>query len=248
MTRRLLLNLLGGAAAILALLILWEALAPDAEEASVPTPAAAAHDQAAAASRPAPVGAEITRWVNTILERPLFSVTRKRDAAPSNTGPAVTDDHQDLPRLSGIFSVSNTRHAVFQPSGDVPPLVVGEGELVAGWNVTKIGLDSVTLKGPNGETTLEPKFDENLTPAAPPAPVYTKPANPTPPRSNVPQQPGQPQPAVPGNIRGGPPANGPGLPARPLPGQPTAAPNRPPFIPQQRTASPGGVQQQPGVR
>jgi hypothetical protein len=248
MSGRLLLNLLGGAAAILALLLLWEALSPNAEEATVPSPAAAAHDQAAAAGRPAPVGAEITRWVNAILARPLFSVTRKPDATASNAGPAAADEHQDLPRLSGILSVGNTRHAMFQPSGDVPTLVVGEGELVAGWNVTKIGLDSVTLKGPNGETTVEPKFDENLTPPAPPSPVYTKPANPVPPRSNVPQQPGQPQPAVPANIRGGPPVNGPGMAARPLPGQPTAVPTRPPFIPQQRTASPGGVQQQPGVR
>jgi hypothetical protein len=246
MSRRLILSLLGGAAAVLALLILWEALAPDMEEAAAPTPAAAAHDQAAAASRPAPAGAEITRWVNTILARPLFSVTRKPDATANNAGPAAADEHQDLPRLSGIFSVSNARHAVFQPSGDVPPLVVGEGELVAGWNVVKISLDSVTLKGPNGETTLEPKFDENLTPPAPPAPVYNKPANPAQPRPGTP--PGQPQPALPANLRGGPPANGASLPARPLPGQPAGLPARPPFTPQQRTASPGGVQQQPGVR
>ena len=247
MSRRLVLSLLGAAAAVLALLILWEALAPDTEEAAAPTPAAAAHDQAAAASRPAPAGAEITRWVNTILARPLFSVTRKPDATASNAGPAITDDHQDLPRLSGILTVGNTRHALFQPSGDVPTLTVGEGELVAGWNVVKIGLDSVTLKGPNGETTLEPKFDENLTPAAPPAPVYTKPATPATARPGTPQTSGQPQPAVPANIRGGPPVNGPGMPARPLPGQPPA-PARTPFTPQQRTASPGGVQQQPGVR
>ncbi len=243
MSGRLVLSLLGAAASVLALLILWEALAPDMEEVAAPTPAAAAHDQAAAAGRPAPVGAEITRWVNTILARPLFSVTRKPDAAPSNAGPAVADEHQDLPRLSGIFSVSNIRHAVFQPSGDVPPLVVAEGELVAGWNVVKIDLDGVTLKGPSGETKVEPKFDENLTPPAPPAAVYTKPANSAAARPGAPPVPGQPQPVVPPNLRGGPPANPPGQPARP-----TNAPVRPPFNPQQRTVPPGGVQQQPGVR
>jgi len=244
MNRRLILGLFGGLAALLVLLIGWEILAPDADEAVAPVPAAA-HDKAAAgaAARPAPAAPEIVRWVNTILARPLFSVTRKPDATASASGPAPAEEHQDLPRLSGIFSVSNVRHAVFQPSGDVPPLVVGEGELVAGWNVVKIAADAVTLKGPSGETTLEPKFDENLVAPPPPVPVYTKPANGQPARPGTPAQPGQPTPVVPPNVRGGPPiANQP----HPTPGQPAGAPNR--TLPQQRTVSPGGVQQQPGVR
>ena len=240
MSRRVLLSVCGGLGALFFLLICWEILAPgpQSETASPTAPGA----QPPAAPHAGPSGASINTWVSTILGRPLFSATRKPDNAPTTQAASTDDADKDLPRLSGIFLVSNVKHAVFQPSGDVPPLVVGEGDQVQGWKVEKIGLSSVTLTGPGGETTLEPKFDDNLAPPAPQMPVYGK----APPHgAPTPGQPPAPTPAAaqPPNPRGA-------LPQTPAvrPGQPTPISPRLPLIPQPHTPQQGGVTSPPGAR
>ena len=135
MSRQLLLGLLGALAVLLALTIGYEIFAPNTDEAGIAAPAAA-HAAAPAAS-PAnrgAAGAQTASWVGAILARPLFSVSRKPDGGPATAAAAASDDATDLPRLTGVLMYGTTRHALFQPVGDVPPLVVGEGELVAGWN------------------------------------------------------------------------------------------------------------------
>jgi hypothetical protein len=240
MSRQLLLGLLGALAALLAAAIGYEIFAPNSDESGIAAPAAAhASTPAAAAPGRSAAGAQSAGWVASILARPLFSVTRKPDAGPATAAAAAGDDAAtDLPRLSGVFIYSTIRHAVFQPVGDVPPLVVGEGELVAGWTVAKIERGAVTLTGPKGETTVEPKFDENMVPPPPqlppslPKPAVaavrgTVPTPPPPARPNTPPNAGQFQ--------------------RPVPGQPTAVPTRPPFIPQQRSVPLNGAPV-PGAR
>jgi len=242
MSRQLLLGLLGALALLLALTIGYEILAPNADEAGIAAPAAA--HAAAPAAIPAnrgAAGAQTATWVGTILARPLFAVSRKPDAGPAAAAAAASDEATDLPRLTGVEMYGTTKRALFQPVGDVPPLVVGEGELVAGWTVAKIEHTSVTLTGPKGETTVEPKFDENMVPPPPQMPpVINKPAALAAARGNVPPAVVPPRPNAPT----------PGAQyQRPVPGQPTAIPTRPPFIPQQRSAPQNGAPMlPPGAR
>jgi hypothetical protein len=242
MSRRLLLGVCGGIGGLFFLLICWEILAPGSQS-EIAAPATTGAPPPAT-PHAGPNGVSINTWVSTILGRPLFSLTRKPDAAPTSQAAATDDADKDLPRLSGIFLVSNVKHAVFQPTGDVPALVVGEGDQVQGWKVEKIGLSSVTLTGPGGETTLEPKFDDNLAPPAPQMPIYGK----APPPHGAPapgQPPPQPQPAVqPPNPRGALPQT----PAARQPGQPTPISPRLPLIPQPHTPQQGGVTSPPGAR
>ncbi len=47
-------------------------------------------------------------------------------------------------------------------------MVVTEGETVSGWRVDSITPREVSLSGPGGTKTLQPKIDPNLTPSATP--------------------------------------------------------------------------------
>jgi len=241
MSRQLLLGLLGALALLLILTIGYEIFAPNADEAGIAAPAAdhAATPAATPANRGV-AGAQTATWVGTILARPLFAVSRKPDAGPATAAAAASDDATDLPRLAGVLFYGTTKRALFQPVGDVPELVVGEGELVSGWTVARIEHSSVTLTGPKGETTVEPKFDENLVPPPPQLPpVLAKPAALAAARGNVPPAVAPPRPnAAPPGAQF----------QRPVPGQPTAVPTRPPFIPQQRSAPQNGAPVPPGAR
>lgn len=244
MNRALLLPILGIIACLLLVTIGFEALAPSEAEPEL-APAAAAPDAAAAPTGQGASAAQSAQWMATILARPLFAVSRKPDSGTAAPGPVVADEPaNDLPRLSGIFMDNGKKHALFQPTGDVPPLVVGEGETLTGswkgWQVDKIEFTTVTLSGPNGQTTVEPKFDENAVPPPPQMPIAPpKPTRQPPPV--VPQPPGT-QPAARPNV--------PQNPAQQhtVPGQPTGVPTRPPFIPQQRSVPMNGPPTQPGAR
>jgi hypothetical protein len=218
MSRLFLLGLLG---VVLAATIGYELLATDP---GIPAPTIAA----SAAPAPAPsriiplAGGNATAWANTILARPLFSLTRRPDEEKEAPKPAGTDQPAELPRLSGIELYGGNKHALFQPTGDVPPLVVAEGEELgsgSGWRVEKINFTSVVVNGPGGEMTLETKLDENAVPPPPVLPVsLPRPGGNG--RANNPPL-NQPLP------RAGPPAPTPGQPQRPALGQPTATPLRP---------------------
>lgn len=243
MTRRLLLPLFGLVGALLMALIGYEIFAPSDDgdtDTAAATPGAAAQAPVAPAVPPMRNGAnnqEVAAWVAGIVARPLFSASRRPDPAPNAPAQGPADDaSKEIPRLSGVLVVANARHAMFQPPGDTPPLVVAEGETVAGWRVVKINLQSVTLNGPGGETVLEPKFDETMIPPPPAqAPFVGKP-----PVRGQPAQPPQPQPAQPPqlNPRGGAPVLNPGTPIRPpQPGQPAGQPPRPPNAQQPRAGN-----------
>src|ERR1700730_6562943 len=124
---------------------------------------------APAAQRPRP-----GELVSTILAQPLFSTTRRPPEEPMGRW-----DEPQLPniRLTGIVIDSDRHLAIFAVSGG-KPLARGEGETINEWRLDSIGPNQVSLSGPTGITTLEPKSDPNLVrqkPVAQPAPKHTPP-------------------------------------------------------------------------
>ena len=104
----------------------------------------------------------------TILARPLFSSTR-RPPPPGGRDQAADSGLADT-RLTGIVIAPGHRIAIFAPAG-TKAVTVSEGELVSGWRVERITARQVSLSGPEGTRTLQPKFDPNLAPPPQPASV-----------------------------------------------------------------------------
>ena len=147
--------------------------------------------------------------VAPILARPLFSSTRRPPQdAPSG---AAADDLADA-RLTGIVTTPGRRIALFAVSGD-KPLKVAEGDAVSGWRVDSITPREVSLSGPSGTKTLQPKNDPNLAPPPGPLPIGQPGGRvPIPPAAGRPRVPApgasravaQPAPRVPFNAPGAP--------------------------------------------
>jgi hypothetical protein len=117
--------------------------------------------------------------IAAILARPLFSPSRR--PPQSNLGNAADDSGLADSRLTGIVIEPGRRFAIFAPQG-AKLLTVTEGETVSGWRVESISPREVSLSGPDGTKTLQPKFDPNLAPppddtTPPPAPVFGVPPN-----------------------------------------------------------------------
>jgi hypothetical protein len=116
--------------------------------------------------------------IAAILARPLFSPGRR--PPQSNLGNAADDSGLADSRLTGIVIEPGRRFAIFAPEG-AKSLTVTEGEIVSGWRVESISPREVSLSGPDGTKTLQPKFDPNLAPppepTPPPAPVFGVPPN-----------------------------------------------------------------------
>jgi hypothetical protein len=141
-------------------------------------------------------GPAIKQLVATTLSRPLFSATRR----PPET---VSDEHTDTPlndlRLTGILIMPDQHVAIFARSGS-KPLVRSEGEMISDWHIDSIATQAVSLSGPTGTTTLEPKADPSLTraqsSAGPPTVPVPQPntASATPPAVHPPNAPVRPAP------------------------------------------------------
>jgi len=173
---------------------------------------------------------DVSGLVPTILARPLFA----RDRRPSASAAAAGASDQ-MPRLAGILIDRGQKRAIFQPEGDAKPISVAEGEQVAGWQVKTIAADGVTLAGPKGTETVQPKPDPALAAAAATA-------------QPLPGAPGQPNPRqyLPGGMQLPPGVPNPfnGQP-RPVPGRPnTGQPGAPPTGPQ--PSNPPSNSRQPG--
>jgi hypothetical protein len=138
--------------------------------------------------------------VATALARPLFSNNR-RPPQSILTGNAADTDLADK-RLAGIVTTSTRRIAIFAVTGD-KPLAVAEGEDVNGWRIESITPREVSLSGPGGTKTLQPKLDPNLAP--PPGQPPIAPNLPLGMRPPVPAAVGRPNPAVPITVPGVPP-------------------------------------------
>jgi hypothetical protein len=106
--------------------------------------------------------------IAAILARPLFSLSRR--PPQSKAGGGTDDTGLADSRLAGIVIEPNHRFAIFAPEG-AKLLTVTEGETVSGWRIDSISPHEVSLSGPDGARTLQPKFDPNLAPPPEPAPM-----------------------------------------------------------------------------
>jgi general secretion pathway protein N len=113
-------------------------------------------------------GPRVEELVTTILARPLFSSTRR----PAQDAPATAAADSDLAdtRLTGILTEPGRRMAIFAVNGG-KPLKVVEGDEVSGWRVESITPREISLSGPGGTKTLQPKLDPNLAGQVPQPPV-----------------------------------------------------------------------------
>src|SRR5271163_2774037 len=159
MIDRLVLLLLVGGSLLFGAILIME-LAPAGAEDTATTQAARS-DAASPITRPQNPRPE--ELVAAALARPLFSSTR-RPPQDASSG-AAADDLTDA-RLTGIVTTPGRRIAIFAMSGD-KPLKVAEGDAVSGWRIESITPREVSLSGPSGTKTLQPKLDPNLAP--PPA-------------------------------------------------------------------------------
>jgi hypothetical protein len=196
------------------------------------TPAPATAAAPAQATRlPAAAVDDVSGFVPIIVARPLFAPDRRPKAGPAVAG-APSDD---MPRLAGIMIERTQRRAIFQPSGDGKPVTLVEGDQVAGWKVQQIAADGVTLTGPKGTQTLQPKADPSLAAAAASSGDPMAPGGAPRPAPNNPRQ------FLPGGMQ---------LPAgvpNPFVGQ-AAPPQGRPAVPQPASRQPGGAPAAPNRR
>ncbi len=197
--RLVLVLLLAGCALAAAIITAEMARAPDRDD---PVSMASPPPEAAPpTTRPEPPG-RYNELSAAILARPLFNNTRR--PPPRGGDNATADSGLADTRLTGIVVGPSHRIAIFAPLG-AKALVVSEGETVSGWRVEHINPREVSLSGPNGTKTLQPKFDPNLAP--PPSPTVGA-ANPAPAPVPAAARPGFPPmllnrpPPRPGQLRG----------------------------------------------
>ena len=128
-------------------------------------------------------GTRLDELLAVALARPLFSSTRRppQAAAPDS---ATNSDLADM-RLTGIVTEPDHHVAIFAVNG-AKPLRVTEGEAVSGWRIETITPHEVSLSGPGGSKTLEPRLDPSLVQQPPPQPPA---ANPVAPGARVPARP-----------------------------------------------------------
>ena len=98
-----------------------------------------------------PAAASLDQWTKVVLARPLFAQSRKPSGEASTAVVA-------LPRLAGIIASPDAAVAIFQPPGGVRPVVARHGDSIAGWEVTAVALDAVSLQKANDRVILRPSF------------------------------------------------------------------------------------------
>jgi hypothetical protein len=123
---------------------------------------------------PSPAAADLHDLVRTILERPLFSQTRR--PATAADGFIVRKDPA-LPRLSGILLLPKLRRAIFEAPGAAGPVatIVGETGKIDNWTVKSIDRDGVALTRNDDTMFLTPAFaNVEAVRASPPAPPLSR--------------------------------------------------------------------------
>ena len=116
----------------------------------------------------APLADQAPAWVATALARPLFAVTR-RPPPPSAAAGAMAAPA--LPRLAGVMVTPQRRTALFAAAKGAKPVVVAEGDHLAGFTIVTIDTDAVTVAGPGGTRRIKPGFavGAEVPPTTPPA-------------------------------------------------------------------------------
>jgi hypothetical protein len=137
--------LLGGIAAALALGLLFELLRDHTVRRA---PVASASFEAPAAGPRAWSPAEALRGdPEAIVERPLFSATR-RPATVAEIAEQVTGQPAQLPdwRLTGIVIANGTRNAMLWDTRERRSLMLAEGASEGGWRVAEVGAQHVVIE------------------------------------------------------------------------------------------------------
>lgn len=189
MTDRLVIYLLLAGCLIFGAVVLLE-LEPAATDTTAPNEVSRPTDTTSAVRRQP--STRLEELLAVALARPLFSSTRRppQSAAADNV---TNSDLADM-RLTGIVTEPDHHVAIFAVNG-AKPLRLSEGEDVSGWRIDSITPHEVSLSGPGGTKTLEPKLDPNLVqapaPTPPPNPAARQPPQPAP-VANVPPRPGVP--------------------------------------------------------
>src|SRR5271154_2979219 len=178
MVDRVLVLALGGCA-VFGTLLLFELTLADYNQ-----PASTEDKQRAAVSGSVPIEGspaarvqrpQIDELVATALGRPLFSATRKPQQQAIGDHPA--DEGLPNLRLTGIV-IEPSRHLAIFAVPDGKPLVRSEGDTVDEWRLDSIEPRQVSLSGPSGITTLEPKADPHIIRPVPAALPGATPAQP----------------------------------------------------------------------
>ena len=189
----LVIYLLIGGCLIFGALVLLE-LRPAATDTATPNEVPIRPDPSAMHRQPS---TQLDELLAEALARPLFSSTRRPPQAAANDS-AADSDLADM-RLTGIVTEPDHHLAIFAVNG-AKPLRVTEGEAVSGWRIESITPHEVSLSGPGGTKTLQPKLDPNLVQKPLPQPPAANPAArppAQPPAPNVAaRQPGQPAPGI----------------------------------------------------
>jgi general secretion pathway protein N len=184
MIDRLVLLLLVGGCLLFGAILIME-LAPAGAEDALVAQAARSNAASPTTRRQNPRPDEL---VATALARPLFSSTRR---PPQDAPSGAADSDLSDARLTGIVTTPGRRIAIFAVSGD-KPLKVAEGDAVSGWRIESITPREVSLSGPSGTKSLQPKLDPSLAPPpgqppigqpggrVPPAPAAGRPRVPVP--------------------------------------------------------------------
>jgi len=142
-----------GLLAVLAGLVVfeWVGGAGEPGKVSAPRPHAAAPPQEAEAR-------ETADWAASVLQRPLFSASRK----PARTAkPGSAAAPSSMPRLAGIMITPQGRRAIFASTGAGKPLVLAEGGSVNDVVIRAIQADRVILA--SGAVML-PTYDKTRVP------------------------------------------------------------------------------------
>ncbi len=97
--------------------------------------------------------AALDGWSRTILERPLFSPSRR----PGRAAVASTV----VPRLAGIIIGPTGAKAIFASADGSRAIVAGAGAHVGPYVVRIVSMTGVFVIGPNGPELLHPVYDHN---------------------------------------------------------------------------------------
>src|SRR5262249_46309138 len=97
--------------------------------------------------------------VATILAQPLFSPTRRPPEIAKSD--ASLDPTLNDVRLTGIVIEPDRQLAIFAVTG-AKPRTLSVGEALNDWKLDSISPEEVSLSGPGGTRTLQPKVDATL--------------------------------------------------------------------------------------
>lgn len=123
---------------------------------------------AAAASKASPQGASADQ-VASLLARPPFNPDR-RPMPEAADAPATATAAVALPRLTGIMVAQGRREAIFAGASAGKAILVGEGDMIAGFRVQSIKAGEVTLQNGEALHAVQPHY-ASATGAEPPAAV-----------------------------------------------------------------------------